>query len=508
MNPTPGTPSTRRSMLMPLALAALAIIASGLAIGVAGPDSARRLLVLHSALAVVVLPLSFAILFGRASPGTWQRIAPAAGIITAAVVLAAIALFAPGKPVLTTWLPTTAEPAFGAVQIAASIAVAVLLIRGALPGNEAHPGQRSLAWAALPLATALVALAWGWAVSDAHAGHVRAELATWAAGHAAPFVVISLVVWAWGGLAELDERHRHAWCAAAALPALGALAILAALPIDDARALRAFPEWLRWTWWPVPALLALSILRDDIRRTVAGAPFLASLACLSAAAVAGFAIDVGGVSPAAMALRAHALPLALVAAGTALLLRLHPAPHAAVAAPANRRRTVPLASAAAMVSIGLMAILIASGTTATRPIDRLPPGESPRRHVDEKRSQEIATRFAQGVEMMRLRQYDFAVKAFHRVLELDPAIPEVHANMGFALYETGDYPGAQRFFESATRLDRGQLNAYYGLALAARAQRNPEVAVGAMRTWLHLAPQDDPFRAKANRFLEEMQANG
>jgi cytochrome c-type biogenesis protein CcmH/NrfG len=80
--------------------------------------------------------------------------------------------------------------------------------------------------------------------------------------------------------------------------------------------------------------------------------------------------------------------------------------------------------------------------------------------------------------------------------------------MGFALYETGDYPGAQRFFESATRLDRGQLNAYYGLALAARAQRNPEVAVGAMRTWLHLAPPDDPFRAKANRFLEEMQASG
>jgi Tfp pilus assembly protein PilF len=337
---------------------------------------------------------------------------------------------------------------------------------------------------------------------------VRAELATWAAGHAAPFVASSLLVAAWTGLAEFDARERHRWCAAAALPAFAILMLQATVAVDDARALRIAPEILRWGVWPVPLLLAATILRDDIRRSVAGMPFVASLVCFVPAAAAGFLAGVETLAMAAWTLRAHALPTAVAIAAIALALRLRPGPAASAGPRSTATPERRFAAAGALATIALLGTLIVLGTSPAgrQPLpEQLPQGESPRRHVDAKRAEEIAARFAQGVEMMRIRQFDFALKAFHRVLELDPTMPEAHVNMGFALLETGDPAGAQRFFESATRLKRDQLNAYYGLALAAHAQKNHEVAVGAMRTWLHLAPKDDPFRARAQAKYDEMQ---
>lgn len=114
--------------------------------------------------------------------------------------------------------------------------------------------------------------------------------------------------------------------------------------------------------------------------------------------------------------------------------------------------------------------------------------------------------FRQGVAMLHARQYEHATAAFHRVLKFAPAMPEAHANMGFALVGMGRHREARAFFEGAIELQPRQVNAYYGLALAAEGLGDLEVARGAMRTYVHLAPAGDPHRRKAESALWEWSA--
>ena len=118
---------------------------------------------------------------------------------------------------------------------------------------------------------------------------------------------------------------------------------------------------------------------------------------------------------------------------------------------------------------------------------------------------EIGERFTQGVVMLHAKQYEHALTAFHRVLALDPAMPEAHVNAGFALLGMGEPAAARSFFEGAIALRKDQLNAYYGLAVASEQLGDLPAARGAMRTYAHLAPKDDPFRRKAEAALWEWQ---
>jgi predicted Zn-dependent protease len=118
---------------------------------------------------------------------------------------------------------------------------------------------------------------------------------------------------------------------------------------------------------------------------------------------------------------------------------------------------------------------------------------------------EIAERFTQGVVMLHAKQYEHALTAFHRVLALDPAMPEAQVNAGFALLGMNQPAAARRFFEGAIALRKDQLNAYYGLAVASEQLGDLPAARGAMRTYAHLAPKDDPFRRRAEAALWEWQ---
>lgn len=134
---------------------------------------------------------------------------------------------------------------------------------------------------------------------------------------------------------------------------------------------------------------------------------------------------------------------------------------------------------------------------------RLDPRES---HAREMKLREIRTRFDQGVVMLHAKEYEHALTAFHRVLELDPQLPEAHVNLGFALLGMDKPAEARDFFASAVELRPRQFNAYYGLAVAHERLGDLPAARGAMRTYTHLAPQDDPFRRKAEAALWEWQA--
>lgn len=124
-------------------------------------------------------------------------------------------------------------------------------------------------------------------------------------------------------------------------------------------------------------------------------------------------------------------------------------------------------------------------------------------HSRQKIQAEVRTRFQQGVVMLHAKRYEEAITAFHRVIKLAPEMPEAYANMGYALLGLQRYEAARDFFESATALNPNQVNAYYGLAEALEGLNDRSGALGAMRTYVHLAPADDPYRRKAESAIWE-----
>jgi len=161
-----------------------------------------------------------------------------------------------------------------------------------------------------------------------------------------------------------------------------------------------------------------------------------------------------------------------------------------------RGRDIRLLGAAIVASI---VALGGAGLALVPPVPR--PEAAVAAHVAD-----VDVAFRQGVAMLHARQYEHALTAFHRVLKFAPEMPEAHANMGFALVGLRRHREAKAFFEGAIDLRPRQLNAYYGLALAAEGLGDLEAARGAMRTYVHLAPPDDPYRRRAQSALWEWGA--
>ena len=174
---------------------------------------------------------------------------------------------------------------------------------------------------------------------------------------------------------------------------------------------------------------------------------------------------------------------------------------------AKRKEHLPLAlllTFILVVGVGSAVALIA-GHRAKPPAAAPNPNSDPERHAKAARQAEIEQRFQQGVLMLHSHQYEHAVTAFHRVLELEPQLPEAHVNMGYAMLGLQRYEVARSFFESATALRPMQANAYYGMALAYRGLSDKPAAIGAMRTYLHLAKADDAFMDKAKAALAQWE---
>jgi Flp pilus assembly protein TadD len=127
-------------------------------------------------------------------------------------------------------------------------------------------------------------------------------------------------------------------------------------------------------------------------------------------------------------------------------------------------------------------------------------------HQRQMQEREVRQRFEQAVVMLHARQYDHAITALHRVLEIAPRMPEAHVNMGYALMGLERPDAARGFFNAAIELNPRQANAYYGLALTEEARQDYESALGAMRTYLHFARAEDPYRTKARAALWEWES--
>jgi tetratricopeptide (TPR) repeat protein len=120
---------------------------------------------------------------------------------------------------------------------------------------------------------------------------------------------------------------------------------------------------------------------------------------------------------------------------------------------------------------------------------------------------ELQRHFDAAVLLLHARRFDDALAPLRRVLELSPGLPEAHVNLGFALLGLRQPQAARDAFERAIALRAGQANAYYGLALAQESLGDLELALGAMRSYVHLGgSQDEAHLRRARAALWEWEA--
>ena len=111
--------------------------------------------------------------------------------------------------------------------------------------------------------------------------------------------------------------------------------------------------------------------------------------------------------------------------------------------------------------------------------------------------------FDNAINNLRKRRYLQAIEGFREVLKTTPTMPEAYVNIGFARLELKQYEQAKQAFNTALDLRSSQVNAYWGLAVSLEGLCDIPAATGAMKTYTHLARQDDPYLKKANAALWE-----
>jgi tetratricopeptide (TPR) repeat protein len=125
--------------------------------------------------------------------------------------------------------------------------------------------------------------------------------------------------------------------------------------------------------------------------------------------------------------------------------------------------------------------------------------------IDSPKDKLVKHHFDRAVTQLRNGHYQQAIDGFRAVLEHSPSMPEAYINTGFAQIELQQFEQALASFQTAIELRPAQVNAYWGLAVSLEGLCDIPGAMGAMRTYLHLAAPDDPFMVKANAALWEWE---
>ncbi len=120
-------------------------------------------------------------------------------------------------------------------------------------------------------------------------------------------------------------------------------------------------------------------------------------------------------------------------------------------------------------------------------------------------AQLMQQRFDQAASLLHAGQYEYAITALDQVIKIQPRMPEAYVNMGYAYLGLEQYQTAVTAFSKAIDLRPNQVNAYYGLAEALEGMKDYEGALGAMRSYIHLSPPNDPFLAKAQSAIWELE---
>ena len=132
----------------------------------------------------------------------------------------------------------------------------------------------------------------------------------------------------------------------------------------------------------------------------------------------------------------------------------------------------------------------------------------PLNSIESSKNNQLDRTFTTAVRHMQQGEYEQAVNLWHQILLNNAAIPEVKVNMGFSLFELGRYETARDFFIAAMQQNAFQANAYYGLAITSEKMGDLEGAMGAMKSYIHLAQnkEDQPFIRKARSAVWEWES--
>lgn len=172
-----------------------------------------------------------------------------------------------------------------------------------------------------------------------------------------------------------------------------------------------------------------------------------------------------------------------------------------------------LTAATSVVLVSLVAAMVIGFGSRSQFDVKMPQREvlidakmDPRGHSQQFREKELNERFDEAVAMLHAKKYDYAITALHRVIALAPRMPEAYVNMGYALIGLQNYRAARDFFNTAIEIEPYQANAYWGLAECLEQLGDLEGALGAMRTYIHLSPPNDPYLRRARSALWEWES--
>ena len=173
--------------------------------------------------------------------------------------------------------------------------------------------------------------------------------------------------------------------------------------------------------------------------------------------------------------------------------------------PDVRRKAIAL-TAVLIIALGVLLAYSPGDRNSAVAVSSADPVADPKGHAIQMRKAEIDRRFANGVTLLNAKRFEESAAEFHRVLALAPQMPEAHVNMGFSMVGEKRFAIAKDSFNTAIDLNRNQINAYYGLAVALEGLNDLPGALGAMRSFLHLNKSDNAFVIKANAAIWEWGA--
>lgn len=91
------------------------------------------------------------------------------------------------------------------------------------------------------------------------------------------------------------------------------------------------------------------------------------------------------------------------------------------------------------------------------------------------------------------KEFDKAILILQGLIRKYPDFAEAHVNLGYARLGQGKAAEAHDALMHAIDLQPGMANAYFGLGIAFEALGDLEMAMGAMRSFLHLTNTKDPY---------------
>lgn len=120
----------------------------------------------------------------------------------------------------------------------------------------------------------------------------------------------------------------------------------------------------------------------------------------------------------------------------------------------------------------------------------VPPADSQAPDTDLARALEKADK------LIDAKKYDQAIRTMNNLHPLPKASPHAYDVIGRALLGKGDFQTARDFFSKAIDLDPTFAEAYFDHATASEGLGELDTALGGMRSYLHLEPNNDPHRLK------------